>query len=105
MESNAKIEESKILEKKQVKFLNVPNFTMEYKKLNLKKLHEDFEIPDDGDWEREETVIGQGVYGKVMPCMHIPTKMTFAVKRFEDIFRDEQRSIRLLRELTILKKV
>ncbi len=31
--------------------------------------------------------------------------MSFAVKRFESIFKDEQRGVRLLRELTILSKV
>ena len=37
--------------------------------------------------------------------MHIPSKATYAVKRFEEIFTRELRARRLLRELTILKSV
>ena len=55
--------------------------------LNLKSLNDDFEIPDDGHWEREK-LIGQGAYGKVMECFHKPKCISFAVKRFEDIFKD-----------------
>lgn len=69
--------------------------------LNLKNLNEDFEIPDDGNWDREK-VLGQGAYGKVMECVHKPSGISFAVKRFEDVFKDKQRGVRLLRELTIL---
>ena len=72
--------------------------------LNLKSLNDDFEIPSDGNWEREK-IMGQGAYGKVMECYHRTSGYYFAVKRFEDIFKDKQRGIRLLRELTILKKV
>ena len=49
--------------------------------------------------------LGAGVYGKVMQVYHIPSKRTFAVKRFEEIFSRELRAKRLLRELTILKSV
>lgn len=56
--------------------------------LNLKSLNDDFEIPLDDNWLREK-VIGQGAYGKVMECYHKPTGMSFAVKRFENIFRDK----------------
>ena len=55
--------------------------------INLKSLNDDFEIPDDGHWEREK-LIGQGAYGKVMECYHKPSTTSFAVKRFEDIFKD-----------------
>ena len=72
--------------------------------LKLKSLNDDFEIPTDDNWLREK-ILGQGAYGKVMECYHKPSGHSFAVKRFEDIFRDKQRGIRLLRELTILKKV
>ena len=72
--------------------------------LKLKSLNDDFEIPEDGHWEREK-IIGQGAYGKVMECYHKPSGVSFAVKRFEDIFKDQQRGVRLLRELTILQKV
>lgn len=70
----------------------------------MKNLDEDFEIPDDGNWTREKTM-GYGAYGKVMECIYIPMGMSFAVKRFERIFQDEQRGTRLLRELAILNKV
>ena len=38
-----------------------------------------------------------------MECTYLPINKSFAVKRFERIFSDEQRGVRLLRELTILK--
>ena len=49
--------------------------------------------------------MGKGAYGKVMECIYKPLGQSFAVKRFEKIFQDEQRGTRLLRELAILKKV
>lgn len=49
--------------------------------------------------------MGSGAYGKVMSCLYEPLGKSFAVKRFESIFKDEQRGTRLLRELTILKKI
>ena len=49
--------------------------------------------------------MGAGAYGKVMECTYKPLGISFAVKRFESIFKDEQRGTRLLRELTILRKV
>lgn len=54
--------------------------------LNLKKLDEDFQIPE--DWQREREM-GKGAYGKVMECTYQPLNMSFAVKRFERIFHDE----------------
>lgn len=71
--------------------------------INFKKLDEDFEIPEE-NWQREKTM-GSGAYGKVMECKYKPLDISFAVKRFEQIFKDEQRGTRLLRELTILRKV
>lgn len=71
--------------------------------LNFKRLDEDFLLPNE-DWERDRTM-GQGAYGKVMECIYKPLQFAFAVKRFEQIFSDEQRGTRLLRELTILSKV
>ena len=78
------------------------NFKSKPGLLNLKKLDDDFEIPE--NWKKLRTM-GQGAYGKVMECLHIPTNQTFAVKRFEKVFSDELRSVRLLRELSILKRV
>ena len=49
--------------------------------------------------------MGQGAYGKVMDCKHLPSGQSFAVKRFERVFNDQVRGVRLLRELTILKQV
>jgi hypothetical protein len=50
--------------------------------LNLKKLDDDFLIPDEQDWVREKTM-GIGAYGKVMECFYKPLSISFAVKRFE----------------------
>jgi len=40
-----------------------------------------------------------------MEVLHHPTKKTFAVKRFEEIFSKEARCERLLRELIVLRTV
>lgn len=40
-----------------------------------------------------------------MECTYEPLDQSFAVKRFEQIFGDDQRATRLLRELAILSKV
>lgn len=71
--------------------------------MNFRKLDEDFLIPNE-DWVREKT-LGTGAYGKVMECSYEPFDATFAVKRFENMFGDDQRATRLLRELTILSMV
>ena len=55
--------------------------------LNLKSLNDDFIIPSDGNWVREK-IMGQGAYGKVMECYHKTSGFSFAVKRFDDIFKD-----------------
>lgn len=55
--------------------------------LNLKSLNDDFIIPSDGNWVKEK-IMGQGAYGKVMECYHKPSGFSFAVKRFDDIFKD-----------------
>ena len=72
--------------------------------LDLKKLNDDFEIPNDGKWTREK-IMGKGAYGKVMECIYKPSMISFAVKRFERIFQDIQRGTRLLREITILSNI
>jgi serine/threonine protein kinase len=49
--------------------------------------------------------MGVGAYGKVMECTYTPQFKSFAVKRFESVFSNDQRGTRLLRELKILSKV
>ena len=49
--------------------------------------------------------MGQGAYAKVMELEYKPLNESFACKRFENIFGDDQRGARLLRELEILKNV
>ena len=46
--------------------------------------------------------LGKGAYGKVMHVRHEPTGREYACKRFENVFGDEQRCRRLIRELKIL---
>ena len=55
--------------------------------INFKRLDDDFEIPEE-KWSREKTM-GAGAYGKVMECTYKPLGISFAVKRFESIFKDE----------------
>jgi serine/threonine protein kinase len=52
---------------------------------------------------RKEKKLGKGAYGKVMQVYHIPTKRSYAIKRFEEVFSNDLRAKRLIRELNILK--
>ena len=49
--------------------------------------------------------LGKGAYGKVMQVSHIQTKKTYAMKRYEQIFSNDLRAKRLIRELNILRSV
>ena len=49
--------------------------------------------------------LGKGAYGSVMQIVHLPTGREYACKRFENVFLDEQRATRLLREINILTKL
>lgn len=71
-------------------------------KMAFEDLNQDFRLPDTF---KKIKKLGAGAYGKVMQVVHIPSKQTFAVKRFEEIFSRELRARRLLRELIILKNV
>jgi len=71
-------------------------------KMGFEDLNQDFKLPDD---YKKIKKLGAGAYGKVMQVSHLPTKKTYAVKRFEEVFSKELRARRLLRELTILKNV
>ena len=63
-------------------------------------LNKDFEMPEEF---KKIKKLGQGVYGKVMHVLHLPTGTEFACKRFEHVFGDEQRARRLIREVQILR--
>ena len=71
-------------------------------KLAFEDLNEDFKVTDD---YRKVKKLGKGAYGKVMQVTHIPTKKQFAVKRYEEVFSNDLRAKRLIRELSILKSV
>ena len=101
-DADSKVEENVMLKTLPVELEKPPSLFR--KKLNLKALDDDFEIPDNGKWTRDKTM-GSGAYGKVMECIYEPLDESFAVKRFERVFENEQRGTRLLRELTILGKV
>ena len=49
-------------------------------------LNKDFEMPEGF---KKIKKLGQGVYGKVMHVLHLPTGGEFACKRFEHVFGDE----------------
>jgi mitogen-activated protein kinase 1/3 len=70
--------------------------------LGFANLNEDFHLPS--DWQLVKK-LGKGAYGKVMEVMHRPTGRLYACKRFEHVFVNDQRARRLLREMTILKRL
>lgn len=70
-------------------------------KLAFEDLNTDFKVPE--AVFRKIKKLGKGAYGKVMQVMHIPTKKMYAMKRFEQVFSNDLRAKRLIRELSILK--
>ena len=70
-------------------------------KLNVgfQNLNNDFVMPDDFVKLKK---LGKGVYGSVMAIAHKPTGKEYACKRFEQVFVDDQRTRRLIREIQIL---
>jgi serine/threonine protein kinase len=72
-------------------------------RIGFEDLNQDFKVPE--DTFRKIKKLGKGAYGKVMQVVHIPTKKSYAVKRYEEIFSNDLRGKRLLRELSILKSV
>lgn len=71
-------------------------------KIDFEELNKDFKMPPSYKIIKK---MGTGAYGKVMQVLHMATKKTYAVKRFEEVFSRELRGKRLLRELNILKSV
>jgi mitogen-activated protein kinase 1/3 len=62
------------------------------------------------DWEvgakyKIEKVIGQGSYGQVARAVNVETEKKVAIKRMDDIFDDEIDCKRILREITLLRKL
>ena len=64
--------------------------------MGFTNLNKDFEMPPEF---KKVKKLGEGVYGKVMHVLHLPTGAEFACKRFEQVFGDEQRARRLIREV------
>jgi len=44
-------------------------------------------------------IIGQGSYGSVAECTHIPSGRKVAIKRMDDLFGDEEDCKKMIREL------
>ena len=70
--------------------------------LGFGSLNEDFSLPE--EWQLVKK-LGKGAYGKVMEVIHLPTGRQYACKRFEHVFVNDQRARRLLREISILKRL
>jgi mitogen-activated protein kinase 1/3 len=71
-------------------------------RLAFDELNQDFKVPPEF---KKIKKLGKGAYGKVMQVMHVPTKKNYACKRFEQVFSNDLRAKRLLREIHILKSV
>ncbi|KDO20346.1 CMGC/MAPK protein kinase [Saprolegnia parasitica CBS 223.65] len=52
-----------------------------------------------------ETVLGQGSYGQVVRCKHLPTGDVVAIKKIQNVFSDPIDAKRILRELCILRQL
>lgn len=72
-------------------------------KLAFEDLNADFHVPE--TIFRKIKKLGKGAYGKVMQVVHLPSKKNYAMKRFEQVFSNDLRAKRLIRELSILKSV
>jgi serine/threonine protein kinase len=55
-------------------------------KMSFEDLNKDFMLPDN---YRKIKKLGAGAYGKVIQVSYLPTKKTYAVKRFEEVFTKE----------------
>ena len=71
-------------------------------KLKFDDLNADFTVPPEFSKVKK---LGKGAYGKVMQVMHLPTKKAYACKRFEQVFSNDLKAKRLIREINILKSV
>ena len=71
-------------------------------KLKFDDLNADFTVPPEFSKVKK---LGKGAYGKVMQVMHLATKKAYACKRFEQVFSNDLRAKRLIREINILKSV
>ena len=64
-----------------------------------------------GDWEvpsdkyKLEKIIGQGSYGSVARAIHLKSGAKVAIKKMDNIFDDEVDCKRILREITLLRKL
>lgn len=72
-------------------------------KLAFEDLNADFKVPE--HLFRKIKKLGKGAYGKVMQVVHLPSKKVYAMKRYEQVFSNDLRAKRLIRELSILKSV
>jgi serine/threonine protein kinase len=50
-------------------------------------------------------VLGQGGWGDVCEAIHIPTGKKVAIKRVKDVFKNKLKATRMLREITLLRKL
>ena len=70
--------------------------------LGFYSLNADFSLPVEFKLMKK---LGKGAYGRVMQVLHMDSQRGYACKRYEHVFSDTQRARRLLREMTILKKM
>ncbi|KAJ0412878.1 hypothetical protein ATCC90586_002508 [Pythium insidiosum] len=52
-----------------------------------------------------ECVLGQGSYGQVVRCKHLPTGEVVAIKKIQNVFSDPIDAKRILRELCIVRQL
>lgn len=52
-----------------------------------------------------ECVLGQGSYGQVVRCKHLPTGEIVAIKKIQNVFSDPIDAKRILRELCIVRQL
>ena len=70
--------------------------------VGFQMLNQDFHMPPEFTKVKK---LGKGAYGKVMHVTHKNSGRDYACKRFENVFADEQRARRLIREVKILQSL
>jgi len=69
--------------------------------------HQGNEFPE---WEvgpnyTVERILGTGSYGSVCRAIHVPTGKKVAIKRVKNVFEDDIDCKRILREVTLMRKL
>lgn len=66
---------------------------------------ENFDDWECGDKYKILKILGTGSYGSVAQAIHVPSGKKVAIKKITEVFEDELDCKRILREITLLRKI